>query len=472
MKVRTTIGVALISAGLVGCATSEPYRPEGKVTVPDAYVSDFRPSVGDVDLWWQGFDDPALNALVSRALERNLTIAAARKRLKAARALVTAERSDRAPSVDGYGEAALSGDTDGASETDAGAGADFLLDLDLPGRLSLEVEAAAANARANAYFVADQRRVIAAAVASQYVELRRTQARLALLEESTTLQRRTLQIVEDRFSAGLSANLDVRRAAADLAQTTAQAGILRLQRAQAANALSVLTSDTPSPIPGTAASGDIERLIPRYDGGPPLGLPANLLRRRPDLLVAEARLAEAAANVGIERADLYPSLVLPGRIGTGGGGFEGLLGNLIGSVGASLDLPLFDGGRRRAEIAAARAEADARFDEYRRSVLEVLAEVENSLVAIESYQSRINSLEDAIDQSREAYTQLNALYREGLSSLFDVLDAQRQLIASRQSLIDSEADLANAVIDFYAAVGSPNGEALELEKACSGADCR
>ncbi|MAX00150.1 MAG: RND transporter [Sphingomonas sp.] len=449
---RQALALCVVAAGCAGPA--EQYRPAGEVPVPEAFVTEYRPDTGANDIWWEGFDDPALDALVARALNNNLSIAAARSRLRAARALVTAERSDLAPSADGTADVQASTTGRGDTDVNAGAGADFLLDLDLSGRLSLEVEAAAANARANRYLVADQRRIVAAAVASQYVELRRTQARLALLQQSTELQQRTLRIVEDRFSAGLSANLDVRRAAADLAQTRSQAGVLRLQRVQAANALTILTGDVPAPIPETP-SQEIGSLIPRYGGGPPAGLPADLLRRRPDLLVAEARLAEAAVQVGIERSDLYPRLVLPGTIGIASGGATGLLDSVVGSIGAALDLPLFDGGRRRAEIAAAKAEADARFDEYRRSVLGVLSEVETAMVAIQSYRQRIEALEDAIRQSEEAYTQLNALYREGLSSLFDVLDAQRQLIASRQSLIDSEASLANAVIDFYAAAGAP-----------------
>ena len=130
----------------------------------------------------------------------------------------------------------------------------------------------------------------------------------------------------------------------------------------------------------------------------------------------------------------------------------------MATLSATLDIPIFDGGRRRAEIAAAESEAEARFLDYRQSLLSVLAEVENALVAINSYQERNVELANAIEQSETAYDQSNALYREGLTSLFDVLDSQRQLINSRQSLIDSEAELAFAIIDLYAAIGSDNNE--------------
>ena len=171
--------------------------------------------------------------------------------------------------------------------------------------------------------------------------------------------------------------------------------------------------------------------------------------------MAEANLAEAAALVGVEQADLLPSLAFSGRISIGNSFGLGLVDRLIGTIGALLDVPLFDGGRCRAEITAARAEADARFDDYRQALLDALREVENALVAIESYSDRSTKLRDAITQSESAFNQSNALYREGLTSLFDVLDAQRQLINIRQALIDSDAQIAFAIIDLYAAIGAP-----------------
>jgi len=452
MRVRTFALAA--AAALSGCVATPPYVPPAPpVALPPAFLTQYRPPAGENELWWRGFGDPVLEALVQRALDQNLTIAASRSRLEAARAAVLAERSDLIPQLDGQAGVDLLGGTSDEVTLGATAGAGILFNPDLSGRLSREIEAAAARALATGYVVADARRLVAAAVAQQYVELRRSEARLALLEESTELQRRTLRIVELRFEAGLSANLDVRRAAADLAQTEAQRGILLLQRAQAARALSVLLGEVPQPLPERPE----DSTIPAFAGGPPAGVPASLLRRRPDLLVAEANLAEAAALIGAEQADLLPALAFNGLIELGDGLVSGLVGDLFGTIGALLNVPLFDGGRRRAEIVVARAEADARFDEYRQTLLDALREVENALVAIESYSDRSSNLRNAIEQSEAAFNQSNALYREGLTSLFDVLDAQRQLIASRQSLIDSDAEIAFAIIDLYSATGAPPG---------------
>lgn len=443
--------LAIVSL-LAGCAAGPVYAPPDAVpALAPAYLTEYRPPAGAAERWWQGFNDPELNATVERALAGNLTLAAARDRLAAARAAVLAERSDRKPALNAQGGVEANGGTEGSWTFGSAGSSGVLFNPDLNGRLSQEIAAAAARARASEYLLADTRRLVAAAVAQQFLELRRSEAQLGLLKESTDLQRRTLRIVELRFGAGLSANLDVRRAAADLAQTEAQRGVLLLQRAQAARALSVLLGETPQPLPPAQDSPT----IPSFAGGPPTGVPADLLRRRPDVLVAEANLAEAAALVGAEQADLLPSLTLSGTLSAGDRLSAGLIGDVFGAIGVILDVPVLDGGRRRAEIAAARAEADARFRDYQQAILDALREVENALVAVASYSNRSARLRDAISQSEAAFKQSNALYREGLTSLFDVLDAQRQLIGSRQALINSDAVIASSVVDLHAAVGAP-----------------
>ncbi len=445
--------VALLasSMALSACAATVPQAPgRSGIELPPAFAAQYRPPLEQERNWWEGFDDPRLNELVQQALAANLDIAATRERLLASRALLRAAQGDRLPNVDGVVDSGIDV-TSGDSGDTLSAGAVALFDPDISGRLSAQLEAAAARVAAADYLVADRERIVAGEVARQYIELRRTGERLVLLDESTQLQEQTLRIVTLRFEAGLSANLDVRRAAADLAQTRAQRGLLELQRSQAAHALAVLTGDVPRsapPVPGEAIG------VPSFEGGPALGVPADLLRRRPDLLVAEADLVEAAANVGIERADLLPSLALTGRVLVGDGTFSGILSDFLGSLGASLDLPFFDGGSRRAEVDAAQFELQARFLEYRQAVLEVMGEVENSLVAIQAFSDRNTDLAQAITESERAFEQSNALYREGLASLFDVLDSQRQLISSRQSLIDSEAALATSLVDLYSAIGA------------------
>ncbi|WP_299309024.1 efflux transporter outer membrane subunit [uncultured Croceicoccus sp.] len=435
---------------LCACATAPVVVPPPVVSAPPEYAGDLPPS-GLGQEWWQGFDDPVLAALIERGLAANLDIDAAGDRLAAAAALLRAERADRLPRLDGTAEAGVS--LSGDSTVDGAAGLLAAFNPDINGRLAAEIRAAAADYAEADYVLADRRRLVAAAIASQYIEYRRTGAQLELLDQSTGLQEQTLRIVTLRYEAGLAANLDVRRAAADLAQTQARRGLIAISRADAANTLAVLLAEAP----GAFAPPSLSAGIPVFTRGPDAGVPADLLRRRADILAAEARLVRAAADIGIERADLRPSLTIPGNLVLGDGTLGGLFGNFLLGLGAALDVPIFDGGRRRAEVAAAEAEADATLAEYRATFLDALREVENALVAIDAYGQRIDALSEAIEQSETALGQSNALYREGLTSLFDVLDAQRQLIASRQSLIDSEAALANAHVAFQAAVGTPGG---------------
>ncbi|RPF70951.1 efflux transporter outer membrane subunit [Aurantiacibacter spongiae] len=434
---------------LAGCAGVDPVVLQPDIAPPRVYATDLPPAGLDRE-WWTGFGDPVLSDLVEQGLAANLDVDAAAGRLVSAAALLRAERADRLPSIDGTGDAGISLGTD--SELTATAGLFGLFNPDIDGRLAAEIRATAADYAEAEYLLADQRRLVAAAVASQYIEYRRTGAQLDLLEQSTGLQEQTLRIVTLRYEAGLAANLDVRRAAADLAQTRARRGLIEISRANALNALAVLLAAPPGVfrIPPPAQNQE----IPDYGAGPAAGVPADLLRRRTDILAAEARLARAAADIGIEQADLRPLLTIPGSIGLGDGTLGGLFGDFLLGLGAAIDLPIFDGGRRRAEVDAAEGLAQARLAEYRTTFLDALGEVENALVAIQAYRQRNGALTEAIDQSETALSQSNALYREGLASLFDVLDAQRQLIASRQALIDSEAALASSFVSFHAAVGS------------------
>ncbi|KPP91128.1 TolC family protein [Erythrobacter sp. HL-111] len=450
MRFAVALAGAVLLAGCVSPRIPE-VEPAGSIALPPDYFADARPPAGPDEAWWRGFREDELDALVAEALARNQTLDAARARLAEARALLRAQQADFLPTVDG--EAALGGSIDDGGgfldETSAGLGGVWVIDLN--GRLSAERAEALAEVEASDYFLADRRRLLASAVSNRFVELRRTGARLRLLDESADLQRQTLRIVKLREEAGLSSNFDVRRAAADLSRTLAQRGPLLLARARAANALSVLTGEPPAAVP--EADGRDE--IPDYARGPGVGVPADLLRARPDLLLAEADIAGAAARVGVERADLLPALRLPGFVTLGDDSVNGLFSQAVAGLAGVLDVPILDGGRRRAEVEAAEAALGAALADYRQALLESLAEVESALVAIRSAEDRRDELASAVEESEAAFEQSNALYREGLASLFDVLDVQRQLIGSREALIDAEAALAQAYIDLFTAVGAP-----------------
>ncbi|WP_286800227.1 efflux transporter outer membrane subunit [Oceanicaulis sp. UBA2681] len=453
MTVIQKLSPALLTLLLASCAVGPDYvAPQ---TAEPAQYSRTLEREADrplEDAWWTGFSEPELNALVETALTRNLDIRQSAERLVAAEALAGAARSDFLPTLDAGADASVR--TSGRDT--ASAGLSFSQIVDVNGQLRRTEERARANVLATQFELADIQRLTAATAVSLYVDARRARARLTLLDTSLELQQRTLDIVERRAEAGLSADLDVRRATADLARTRAQRGALQLQEVRARNALAVLLGQAPGGVldalsARTDAPSDALGLS--YEAAIPVGVPADLLRQRPDLRAAEARLVAATADIGVQQADLYPALRLPGAVTADLS--DGPGDAIAASLSAVLDVPLFDFGRRQAEVDASRARATEAALAYQQAVLGALEEVETGLVAIESVEARLTDLEIAVTESERAYDQLNALYREGLASFIDVLDAQRTLIGSREALVDSEADLADAIIALNLALAAP-----------------
>jgi multidrug efflux system outer membrane protein len=430
---------------LAACAAG-PDLPDPEFALPGQFATTL--DINETQRpWWTGFEEPVLDDLVLSALEQNLTIEAAGARLAQAEAILRQERSDFVPRIDG----AVDGRAADPGRESADAGFVGSYTLDLFGRLRRELQAARFAALASEAQLYDARRLTAAAVASTFIDLRRTEARIALLEESLELQQQTLRIVRLRAQAGLAADLDVQRTAADLARTRAQSGPLIAARASADYAIALLRGEVPGLM---TIAEEVEPVVPSYTGGPGSGVPAQLLRRRADVRAAEAQLLAAGARIGAEAADLYPRLDLSGFVtqGIDDGGFTG---DTVSTLLASLSVPLFDGGRRRAEVRAAQAAADAALANYRFALLDAVRETENALIGIEAAEARRADLAEAVAASEIAFDQLQALYKEGLATLIDVLDAQRQLIASRESFVESEADLAQAYVNLYAAIGAP-----------------
>ena len=447
MKVRYILpaGALAVSGCVVGPdpvapALETPAGFENTIALPKRPVN---------ENWYLAFDDPVLAELADAALANNLDLSAAMENLAVARANASAAGADLFPTLDAFVDNQISGTLTGGADasTTVSGGLSAGFDPDMAGRNQRRLEAAEARVQAAALSAADLRRLIIEAVALEYISLRRAGARLALLDETLELQARTLEIVSARFDAGLSPALDVDRAAADLARSRAQRGLLEAERKAAAYALSVLTGAPPRSDLFGAATDD---RIPGFRGAPELGVPADLLRNRPDVGRAEALLIVETALVGVEMADLYPSLRLPGTLtGRAGSGSD----QVAFSIGALLDLPLLDFGRREAEIDAQEARAQAALDTYRATLLEAQQEVETALVEVAAFRQQRRELEEAAARSQAAYDQLDALYREGLAGFIDVLDAQRTLIQIRQQLVETDAALASALTRLSAALG-------------------
>lgn len=446
----------LAALGLGGCAVGPDYHvPE--LPTPASYRTPLDKFDSSHGIWWQGFENATLNQLVDAALQDNHDIGIAAARLAEAEAFIRAERADLFPSVDGVAQGDVQSDLSGKSNDSGAVSVLFSFIPDLFGGQRRRIENARALADAQKHTLEDVRRLTVAAVAALFVELRRSESRLMLLNTSLNIQNQTLEIVEIRSMAGLSPDLEVRRAAADLARTRAERGGLETARVRAKNSLAVLFGALSfDQVPAADNAGVAESpLIPQFTGGPPLSAPAALLRHRPDLRAAEAELAAATAAIGVETADLYPSLTLPAQLTANVNGVDGVGDDLPGLINASLDISLFDAGRRRAEVSAAQQRAQVAFLGYEKSLLVAVNEVETALATIRNREDQRKELQRAVEASEKAFEQLNRLYGEGLATFNDILDAQRTLISSREDFVDSEADLATAFIDLYRALGAP-----------------
>ena len=487
MKVLTRPGVLALAGcfALPGClATVGPDYQSPGLAAPDTYstpaalaAASAAPApttaagTADTALWWHGYGDPLLDALVGRALAGNLDVAAAGARLAEARALVDVARAVGGPSLDADVNADVDtrvagirrgSDTEGSAD----AGLAFSWMPDLFGGQRRRVEAAEAELRRRALLRDDLARTTVADVVRRYLEIRRDGTRLRLIAASLASQDHTIVLVRRRFDVGLATRLDVSRAEALAAATRASRRPIERDLAAARAALAVLTGVAPGPVipeaqtkaqSQTQIEAQTESSVPAYRGGPPLGLPLDLLRNRPDVRAAEADLARATAAIGVAEAELYPALTLPGRLTASatGIGTGNVVESLIAAVAVTLDIPLFDSGGRRATLAAAEARALETLLVYRASLLDALADAETALAGLIAARARRAELQAAVDASIIAYNQAQQLYSQGLVDFLDVLVGERTLLQNGQSLADAAADVALAITDLYSAIGAP-----------------
>ncbi len=293
---------------------------------------------------------------------------------------------------------------------------------------------------------------VLAEIARNYVELRGAQRQLELTRSNFALQQDTRDLTARRFEAGFATDLDVARAESLVASTSAQLPLLEARSRALGHTLEVLLGEPPGALDAELAAS---APIPRAPSTVAAGLPSGLLRRRPDLRVAERELAQATALTGEAVARLYPSFSLTASLGQQGRSLSDLFDaeSNAWSVSGGLFAPLLSGGTLRANVAANEARAEAARLGYRRAVLGALAEVETDLTAVARERARAADLERALDADRRAVTLANDLYERGIVSFFEVLVAQQSLLRSESSLAQSTTDLSSKTVALYKALG-------------------
>jgi multidrug efflux system outer membrane protein len=455
---------AAVVALVAGCAVGRNYhRPETPLDARFANAGEPGLAEGDaVERYWSGFADPLLDTLVEDALAHNKDLSIATANLQAARAARRLAGFDQYPTVTLAGSYTHNLDAqqqlpfvdrhDREFDT-AQAGFDGLWELDLFGRVRRNVEAARADVGASAATLRDAQVSVIAEVARDYFILRGLQDQMSLTERNADNQFRTLKLTRTRLEAGRGNELDTSRAEAQWQTTLASIPTLQASIATTTYRLSVLTGRQPT------ALG--ERLtpqapIPTLPTLSAIGTPEQLLRRRPDVRVAERRLAGATARIGVAMGDLFPKVTMVGEVGYWAPTFGdfGQREARFFSVGPSISWAAFDLGRVRAQISSAKSQTDAALAGYEGAVLNALEDTEGALITYGRSQARREALRVAAAASDKAADLARKRFEGGLIDFLEVLDAERTALSAELLLSQSRTDTATSLVAVYKALGA------------------
>ena len=462
VKLRTAmmVGAAVMS----GCAVGPNYQ-EPKIDVDAHFVNAGEPGFAEGDTvqhYWQAFADPLLSELVDDAVAHNKDLAAAAANLRAARAQARLAGFDLYPTVTFAG--GYSKNLDYAQELPgydlhdrqfdtAQAGFDALWELDLFGRVRRNVEAARGDLGAADANVRDAKVSVIAEVARNYFILRGLQDQLSLTLRNADNQFNTLKLTRNRLDAGRGNELDTSRAEAQWQTTVASIPSLQATVATTIYRLSVLTGREPAALNDRLSP---QSAIPELPAINSIGSPEVLLRRRPDVRVAERRLAAATARIGVATGDLFPKVTFSGEVGYAAPTF-GVLGDSPSrfySFGPSISWAAFDLGRVRSRITTAKEQTNAALASYESAVLGALEDTEGSLITYGRAQSRRDALQVAAAASDKASLLARKRFEGGLIDFLEVLDAERTALSAELLLSQSRTDAATSLVAVYKALGA------------------
>nr|NUR36518.1 efflux transporter outer membrane subunit [Sphingomonas sp.] len=486
MRFEQPILIVASAALLVGCATAPAYvRPQ--VSSPATFMGG--PAVeaqatqaSKVDLvnWWRSFNDPLLASLVERALNQNLDLQQASARVVQARAALRHANADLLPSGQVSGQAsenyqstespqgriasALPGFQREAQSYELDLGASW--ELDLFGGKDAARDAARADWQASAAAAAAARLTVAAQTADTYIAIRSLQARLEVARDQLKTQQQLVDLIALQYHKGVASEMQLRQSEGALSQVKAALPELEQNLDIAMNALDVLLGRQPGATRTELAAAAPIPLPPAVSsaGGPPA-----LLRRRPDIIAAERTLAASNARIGVAISEYYPKFTLGGLLGTATMGLGGLFSGGATQASGFLGLRwrLFDFGRIDAEVAAARGKNTEALAAYRLTVLKASEDVENAFSTLVKQQARAQILAEGDASLTKARASSFAAYKGGVSSLLDVLDADRRLLENRDAEVQAKAAAARAAVASFRALGG-GWDAPDEQVAVSG----
>lgn len=446
-------GVTLL---LAACAMGPDYERPG-MDLPGAWQAPAAAGASLASLdWWALFDDPDLLVLIETALQENKQLAIAMARIEEARAALGFVRADQFPGVDGAAGASRGNTLAGAAAPGEISEAFVLaanvgFEIDLWGKLRRSTEAA----RAELLATVEARNVVAitliADVASLYLLLLDLDQRVTVAERTRATREQALAIIQARFDKGTVPLIDVNQAEIELGDAMAELAALERQQRQAVNALSVLLGRNPGPV--MRNERDLTEALQVPDV--PSGLPSELLERRPDIRQAAQQLAAQTARIGVAEALRFPSLSLTGTLGLASGELDDFISsdNKTWGVSANLLGPIFDAGRSRSRVEAERARTEQLLNQYQFTVLRALQEVEDTLIAIDTYQREARAREAQVLAARSAAELSRARYNGGVTSYLEVLESERSLFRTELLASSTRRQHLVSMVSLYKALG-------------------
>lgn len=454
---RTPIVLAVAFA-LSACAVGPTYTGAPAVDTPVAFkegqgewVRAAPADLLDRGPWWKLFADPVLDGLADRVEVSNNNIAAAVASYAQARALTKEQRASLFPSVALNGGANRSGgrgDTAERSSYQVGIGASW--EPDVFGRLRRGVDSTRAAEQASQADLAAARLAVQGELAINYFGLREADAQRAILQATITGYQRSLQIAQNRYSAGIVARTDVLQAQTQLANAQADLLGVERQRAQFEHAIAVLVGQAPASF-SLAVEPSWKPEVPAV----PVSLPSTLLQRRPDIAAAERRVAQANEQIGIAQAGFYPSLNLSGSAGLGAARIGDLFNAsaLVWSLGASLAQTIFDAGATAARVERTRAALEQASANYRQTVLAAFQDVEDQLVAARILQQQLVLRQQANVAADQVEQQVLNRYTAGQVNYTEVISAQATAASARRAVLQAQVDRQTAAVALIQALG-------------------
>jgi len=460
------ISISALSLLLAACNTVGPdYSAPNSANLPENFkgtVLNPLPSVAPTEKWWTVFNDAGLNKAIEDAHTNSPTLQTAAAKLAEARARLGAADAERAPNLDTTGSASLretseqtlpipensvkyraNGDTYRAA-----LGASY--EIDLWGRVKRGIESAQAQLDASAADLRGVRLALEADVASAWFSRNELLAERTIVSKTITLRNDSVNILSERSASGLAGELDLQRAKLELATLEAELTVLDRQISKQENALAVLTGHAPSNYTAPQATELLGEPPPI-----PTGVPVDTLSRRPDIAQAEATLHSRTAEIGRAVAAKYPQISLSGSAGFENGDLIDLLSRpgQFWQIGPQLSFPLFDGGRRKADVEAAKARAEQALATHRQLTIQAIREVEDALVDLRSMHEQDQALKRALTAGQASVDLANSRYQSGYATYLDILDSQRSLLTVQRSLVQNRGARLNSSVSLIRALG-------------------